>query len=577
MKKILCVTIVAIMLLTETVYGGGVFPGATGWAIPHLEDAYDNGIVVNNDFQNVVGGYGDKITREQFAELIMRVYHKMTGGYPEPASDDTFTDTNNIAVFMAFEAGIINGRGGTIFAPNDTITRQEMATMMVRSLDSMNIDYNKGDGVLTIADKDKVDSWAVEGVDFAYENGFIKGDGVNYKPHESIPIEQAVIIINRVYEKYKGKTIDIGNDYKKAYTLHNYDNESIAVTYNNGNKETLLVAGKNNTLTKVISAQKTPDGSRIYFISKDRSSRSTFDMLFYYDLKSKEIRAARLYNKGTPMDLGLKYYNITSEGNIAIITLESQHLLFSQSADFISYIDSAKSENPKHVKEINYAEIEYGINSPDMVTTYFNYYGDNSSKIVRFKDKIVIEPNTTYDGLSIGSHPMILASTSTGNVTIPTDSAYNIKMKVTDLQHDQGNVGVIFGVSKPKPGVNKVNGFLVTVFPKQKKIEIGKMNNDWKLIKSVDLPKNVDPYGTLKLNIQVVTCKNFIYKESTSYLRVYINGEKIVENLSLGSSQNIPALSYFGIKSWAAKAEFERYSASGVMTVPRTNGPKTLD
>ncbi len=226
MKKIVGLMIVLVMF-TSMVYAGGWYPGASDWAIEELENASQNGI--DNGYQN----YSYNITRAQFAELIMNMYNQMTGKYPNPAPSDTFTDTTDKNVFMANAVGIINGKGNGIFAPQASITRQEMAIMMSRALDSMEIEYNKSDGVLSVADKSSVAGWAVSGVDFAFENGFMKGDGTNFKPLDNTPIEQAVIIVNRVFEKYHKSAEP--TDYTKGYKV-SIENGNGYITYSNGEK-----------------------------------------------------------------------------------------------------------------------------------------------------------------------------------------------------------------------------------------------------------------------------------------------------------------------------------------------------
>lgn len=199
MKKIVCILLVWTSIIGSLAFAGGWdLSTASDWAKPELESAFINGIV-----QSGYEDYQESISRAQFAELIMNMYKIIMEEYPEQAPYDTFTDTEDPYVFMANAVGIINGKGGTIFAPHDPISRQEMAVMMVRALDSMAIRYSKGDGQLTIADKEDVAPWAVAGVDFAFENEFITGDGQNFSPLNNTPIEQAVIIVNRVFEKYK--------------------------------------------------------------------------------------------------------------------------------------------------------------------------------------------------------------------------------------------------------------------------------------------------------------------------------------------------------------------------------------
>ncbi|MCT4543873.1 MAG: S-layer homology domain-containing protein [Vallitalea sp.] len=265
MKKKLIILLVFMMLFSNIAYAGGWFLGASDWAEPELQKALDNGLITHDDFAAEMKAYSDYISRAEFAKLIMNMYYQMTESYPELASADTFSDTTNKYVLMANAAEIINGKGNGIFKPYDLITRQEMAVMMSRALDSMNIDYYTGDGVLTVADKDSVSGWAVKGVDFAFENGFIKGDGTNFKPLNNTPIEQAVIIVNRVYEKYASSIKPSEpKDYSKGYSVSKEDGNGY-ITYSNGEKE---LVRENVVFIDYLRS----DIQKLYVVTSDKNS-----------------------------------------------------------------------------------------------------------------------------------------------------------------------------------------------------------------------------------------------------------------------------------------------------------------
>ena len=78
--------------------------------------------------------YQDSTTREQFAQLIVQMITVATGKEMEAAPAGTFQDTDNEAVRKAYQAGIINGMGDGTFAPKQTMTREQMATMIHRAI-----------------------------------------------------------------------------------------------------------------------------------------------------------------------------------------------------------------------------------------------------------------------------------------------------------------------------------------------------------------------------------------------------------------------------------------------------------
>lgn len=257
MRKTVSIMVVLVMLFTSVVYAGSWYPGAQDYFTEELDRAVENGI--DRNFSD----YSANITRAQFADVIMAFYYEMMGKYPEMKSNAaTFTDSTHTNVLLAYDAGIIKGKGNAIFAPNDPITRQEMSIMISRALDSTKTDYDKGDGILTIVDKASVDSWAVAGVDFAFENGFIKGDGTNFKPLDFTPVDQAVVIVNRVFEKYSNKII--AGDYKKDYSV-SIENGNGYITYSNGVK-------KQVRSDVIYIDYLRSDNKNLYVLTKDKNS-----------------------------------------------------------------------------------------------------------------------------------------------------------------------------------------------------------------------------------------------------------------------------------------------------------------
>ena len=97
------------------------------WAEKEVTAAKDAGLVpalVDDP------AYQDSTTREQFAQLIVQLITVATGKEMEAPPADTFQDTDSEAVRKAYQAGIINGMGDGTFAPKQTMTREQMATMI---------------------------------------------------------------------------------------------------------------------------------------------------------------------------------------------------------------------------------------------------------------------------------------------------------------------------------------------------------------------------------------------------------------------------------------------------------------
>jgi len=88
-------------------------------------------------------GPGDAITREQMAAMIHR-YLKWKGyGLSKKVPENTFADQNSIspwaleAVLSIQNAGIIVGKPGNLFDPQNTATRAEVATVFRRMIEEI--------------------------------------------------------------------------------------------------------------------------------------------------------------------------------------------------------------------------------------------------------------------------------------------------------------------------------------------------------------------------------------------------------------------------------------------------------
>ena len=98
----------------------------------------------------------------------------MTGEstYSDVKTGDWYYD----AVVWATEAGVVNGMGDGTFAPNDNITRQEMATMLYRYWKLQGGKYTAKDDVLAgYQDRGEVADWALEAMSWTVQSGIIVG------------------------------------------------------------------------------------------------------------------------------------------------------------------------------------------------------------------------------------------------------------------------------------------------------------------------------------------------------------------------------------------------------------------
>lgn len=176
-------------------------PNLSDWARDGVGEAFSKGLVPTL----FIGGYNRRITREEFCELMVKLveqvstysidsYTKLRGlTYQMP-----FVDTQNSMVGYAATLGIVGGRGAGIFAPEDDISRQEAAVMLMRTAQVLGLTPGEK---LDFRDTQNLESWAKEGVDFV--SGLVvpstgsrvmngTGNGT-FSPFETYTREQAIL------------------------------------------------------------------------------------------------------------------------------------------------------------------------------------------------------------------------------------------------------------------------------------------------------------------------------------------------------------------------------------------------
>lgn len=125
-------------------------------------------------------------TRAEFAALIVR-----TLGLEAKGNELPFGDVNKNAwyadsVTAAYQAGLVQGIANETFAPNQTISREEMAVLMMRAYEYQSQSNHTKSAKAGYADEANIASWAKEAVSKASELGVMKGSaGGEFNPQNS--------------------------------------------------------------------------------------------------------------------------------------------------------------------------------------------------------------------------------------------------------------------------------------------------------------------------------------------------------------------------------------------------------
>lgn len=145
----------------------------------------------------------DKITREEFVKLVVNVF----GFYNENAqctfADSASNDWHYSYIASAAEKGIVNGVSDTSFGVGEVVTRQDMAVILYRIANMVNLELTPDGEYIPFADEIHISDYAAEAVKELSKSGVINGAGNNsFLPLETATRAQAVKMI---YEAYKLK------------------------------------------------------------------------------------------------------------------------------------------------------------------------------------------------------------------------------------------------------------------------------------------------------------------------------------------------------------------------------------
>jgi hypothetical protein len=176
---------------------------ASVWASPLIDKASQYGLLPDS----LVGiDYTQPITREQFAELSVKLYEVYTHVSVQPVSPNPFTDSSNPGILKSYKLGIVKGIAADKFQPKALTNREQIAAMLYRAVKAMrpSADFSTT-AAPVFADAKAISAWALDNVKFMSKNGFIAGvGGSRFDPKGVATCEQAIAIAVRVYEKYAG-------------------------------------------------------------------------------------------------------------------------------------------------------------------------------------------------------------------------------------------------------------------------------------------------------------------------------------------------------------------------------------
>jgi len=191
--------------------GGGIIPPPGGDPDPEYDGAHH---------AFLVGSAGQvrphsNITRAEIATIFFRLisdtervsYWSQTNSFSDVTSNRWF----NNAVSTTANMGIFEGIGGGMFAPDQAITRGDLAAVLVR--------FMNRNGTVNLGVDDQFDDiaghWARAYINEAARNGWVQGDTIGgvptgtFRPSEPITRAETAAMINRIFNRVPGSAEDL--------------------------------------------------------------------------------------------------------------------------------------------------------------------------------------------------------------------------------------------------------------------------------------------------------------------------------------------------------------------------------
>ncbi len=147
----------------------------TDWFFDAVLYASQNGIMQGiNDDQ--FSPYSE-VTRAMAVTVLYRMTEGSAGSKSSSFSDVDENAYYALAVDWASENGIVNGYSDTVFAPDDAVTREQLALILYRYAILTGRDISLNGNLSAFADCENISDYAYEAVEWANGNELINGNG----------------------------------------------------------------------------------------------------------------------------------------------------------------------------------------------------------------------------------------------------------------------------------------------------------------------------------------------------------------------------------------------------------------
>ena len=197
MKRFVAILLVGILVLTSVVPAfAAVETNAAHWAVSSMEYAFEQGFVTEEEMQKATS----PMSRLEFCGVVMGFLESVTGIERKATIATPFSDCDDPVVIAAYEAGVIGGVEPGVFAPDRTLTREQMAIMIARTLTVCNLDLTEEETKNTFTDTKTLYASSNRYIDQLYGAEIVNGyDDGTFGPFREMSVQEAIVTFVRAH------------------------------------------------------------------------------------------------------------------------------------------------------------------------------------------------------------------------------------------------------------------------------------------------------------------------------------------------------------------------------------------
>lgn len=166
------------------------------WANEAIKYVYENSVM--NGINETTFSPDENMTRAMLVTILYRLeksnFKYESAVFEDVTAEDWYVD----AVAWAKANNIVKGLSETEFAPNDNVTREQLAVILYRYANFKNVDTSASAELSGFSDFNNISSWAYAALEWAYAAELITGmDNGSLLPDSFATRAQVATIIMR--------------------------------------------------------------------------------------------------------------------------------------------------------------------------------------------------------------------------------------------------------------------------------------------------------------------------------------------------------------------------------------------